>query len=301
MRQFISLCLSMTVGTAWAAPLDMTIKGESKDRIEIERVVPNPEVEMKDVIPFSRLGQTEWILSEEIGYMNEEKQVALMKVRSPKVYRPSMIEFPKPPYFIQTYPPPPKPIIVDRRPDAPPPPGEQEKWTFIVIDQNDNLLKKIEGNTPPVGPIQWDGMSKGKFVLRPDEIYSSILVIQETPETTRTIVGEPIWMPALRYLDGNRIIFEFSNKRIYNTRAAEFSPALHVLVDQLMNELRKYESAPFEIVIYDKDLELGQQRAKLWRRELERNLLKKGDEFHIRVSLPSDRGEITKVALAITQ
>ena len=80
-----------------AAPLDMTIKGENRDKIQIERVVPPPEVALKNVIPFSRIGQTDWIMSEEIGYLDEERQVAMMDVRSPKTYRPSMIEFPKPP------------------------------------------------------------------------------------------------------------------------------------------------------------------------------------------------------------
>lgn len=302
-RVIILSCAVPLVGSPFAGsqPLDLTIKGQSRDRIEIERVAPEPTVEMKDVIPFSRLGQTDWILSEELGYIGEEQQISMMNVRSPKAYQPSMVEFPRPPYFVQTYPPPPTPLIVDRRPDAPPPPGEQERWTFLVIDQNNQLLKKVEGSTPPVEPIRWDGMTRGKFVLRTDEIYSSMLIIEETPGKARTIVGEPIWMPALRYLEDNKIVFEFSNKRVYNTRAAEFSPALTVLVDQLMNELRKYQGSPFEIVIFDRDLELAQQRVGLWREALEKNLLMKADGFKIRVAMPSDRGEVTRVALAITK
>jgi hypothetical protein len=37
------------------------------------------------------------------------------------------------------------PVVIDRSPNAPPPPGENETWTFIVVDQNNELLKKIEG------------------------------------------------------------------------------------------------------------------------------------------------------------
>ena len=285
----------------FTGPLDLTIKGKTRDRIEIERVVPEPDVALKDVIPFSRLGQTDWILSEELGYLDEAKQIAMMDVRSPKVYRPSMIEFPKPPYFVQAYPPPPEPIIVDRRPDAPPLPGEQEHWTFIVIDQNNKLLKKIEGNTQPVEPIQWNGMSRGQFLLRTDEIYSSILVIQETPEVTRTIVGDPIWMPALRYLKGNNIVYEFSNKRVYNEMQTSFAPPLQVLVDQVMNSLRKHQGSSFEVIIYDQDLELAQSRANMWRETLEKNLLVTGDNFNIRVALPGQRGSVTQVVLAVTR
>ena len=289
------------IGNGSSAPLDMTIKGKARDRIEIERVAPNPDVPMKDVIPFSRLGQTDWILSEELGYLDEEKQISMMDVNSPKVLKPSMIEFPKPPYFVQAYPPPPEPIIVDRRPDAPPLPGEREHWTFIVFDQNNRLLKKMQGNTPPVEAIKWDGMSRGKFMLRTDEIYSSVLFIQESPEVSRTIIGDPIWMPALRYLKGNKIVYEFSNKSVYADQQTGFSPALKVLVDQLMNSLRKHEGAPFDVVIYAKDLELGQRRSAMWKEELEKNLLKNRDNFQIRVSLPSDRGEVTQVSLAVTK
>src|SRR3954463_15824427 len=125
---FIGLALAQS-WSLFAAPLDVTIKGESKDKIQIERVAPVPDVAIKDVIPFSRLGQTDFILSEELDYLGEEKQIALMDVRSPKTYKPSMVDFPKPPFFIQAYPPAPNPVIVDRSPNALPPKGETESWT----------------------------------------------------------------------------------------------------------------------------------------------------------------------------
>jgi hypothetical protein len=292
----------LLIGPAlWAAPLDMTIKGENRDKVTIERVAVPTDVAMKDVIPFSRLGQTDWILTEELGYLDEEGQVALMDVHSPKTLKPSMIEFPKPPFFVQAYPPPPVPIVVDRSPNAPPPRGENETWTFIVVDQNNQLLKKIEGNTVPAEPIQWDGITKGEFVLRTDEIYSSLLIIQETTDVARTLVGEPISLPALRYVKGNKIVFEFSNKRVYNEGQTTFSPALNVLVDQLMNDLRKYEGAPFSVTIFDKDLDLAQKRSQMWRRALEKNLLKAPDSFDIKVAMPADRGSITQVVVEITR
>jgi len=295
----VVLFLSMSV--AFAAPLDVTIKGESKEQLSIERVAPPTDAPIKEVIPFSRLGQTDWILTEELDYLNAEKQVAMMDVNSPKTFKPSMIEFPKPPFFVQSYPPPVTPIFVDRSEKAPPPRGENETWTFIVVDQNNNLLKKIEGNTTPSEPITWDGMSRGEFVLRTDEIYSSMLVIKETPETTRTMVGDPIWLPALRYVKESSIVFEFSNKRLYDAGAPALSPMLAVLVDQLMNELKRYQGSPFEITIYDRNMELGQRRAASWKKLLEENLLQNADSFSVKVSPVFDRGEITQVVLGITK
>ena len=297
-----TLILAQIATSGFAAtPLDVTIKGETRDKVTIERVIPSPDVPLKDVIPFSRIGQTDFLLSEEIGYLDAGAQIAMMDVHSPKTFRPSMIEFPKPPFFIQAYPPPPKPVLVDRSPNAPPPPGENETWTFIVVDQNNQLLKKIEGNTVPTEPIQWDGMTRGEFALRTDEIYSSMLVIQESQDVARTIVGEPIWLPALRYIKGNSIIFEFSNKRVYNEGQASFTSALQVLVDQLFNELRKYDKSPFQITISDRDLELANKRVALWRKTLEDNLLQTADSFNIKVEMPTDRGEITQVKLEITR
>lgn len=287
--------------TAGAAPMDVTIKGEAREKVIIERVAPEPDVPLKDVIPFSRLGQTDWILSEELDYVDAEKQIAMMDVHSPKTFKPSMIEFPKPPFFVQSYPPPPTPILVDKRPDAPPPPGENETWTFIVVDQNNNLLKKIEGNTVPAEPIQWDGMRGSEFLLRTDEIYSSMLIIQETPETARTIVGEPISLPALRYVKGTSIIFEFSNRRVYEDGAAPFSSVLRVLVNQLMNDLKKHQGLPFTITIYDRNLDLSQRRAGTWKALLEDGLLVPADKFDVKAALPADRGEITQVVLEINK
>jgi hypothetical protein len=170
-----------------------------------------------------------------------------------------------------------------------------------VVDQNNKLLKKIEGNTVPTEPIQWDGMNRGEFLLRTDEIYSSLLIIKETPETTRTIVGDPIWLPAVRYIKGNTVVFEFSNKRVYSEGQPAFVPALKVLVDQLMNELRKYQGSPFTVTIYDRDLELAQKRAGLWKKTLEDNLLQPAANFTVRVATPAERGEITQVVLEITK
>lgn len=301
----LNLATGIFLGTIpsqiFADPMDVTIKGEMKDKIEIERVSPTPDVNIKDVIPFSRIGQTDWVLSEELGYLDEEKQVALMKVQSPKTYKPSMINFPKPPFFVQSYPPPPTPILVDRSENPQAPKGQTESWTFIVVDQNNRLLKKIEGTIVPSEPIQWDGMNKDEFLLRTDEIYSSMLIINETRGVTRTIVGDPIWLPALRYIKGNKIIFEFSNKRVYLDGAASFTPALQVLVDQLLNELRKYQGTPFSMTIYDKDIALAQRRVGLWKSTLEQGLLQKSDKFNVNVAMPADRGEITQVVLEITK
>jgi hypothetical protein len=128
-----------------------------------------------------------------------------------------------------------------------------------------------------------------------------MLIIQESPEVSRTIVGDPIWLPALRYVSGSDIIFEFSNKRVYRENTDEFSPALQVLVDQLLNELKKYEGTPFTVTIFDKDLEEGQRRAQLWRRTLESNLLRPAADFNVKVSLPAERGDITQVTLEVTK
>jgi hypothetical protein len=68
-----------------------------------------------------------------------------------------------------------------------------------------------------------------------------------------------------------------------------------------MNELKKYEGSPFSITVYDKDLELGQKRAKLWKQSLEQNLLHPAADFDVKVALPGDRGDITQVQLGITK
>jgi hypothetical protein len=82
-RKYIFIALAFAQGAAFAAdPMDVTIKGESKEKVTIERVAPDPEVPIKDVIPFSRLGQTEWILSEELDYVDAERQEAMMDVHS---------------------------------------------------------------------------------------------------------------------------------------------------------------------------------------------------------------------------
>jgi hypothetical protein len=295
------LILALAPLTGGAAPMDVSIKGEVRDKVTIERVAPPPDVAIKDVIPFSRLGQTDFILTEELGYIDAEKQISMMDVHSPKTFRPSMIEFPKPPFFVQTYPAPPVPVVIDRSPNAPPPPGENETWTFIVVDQNNNVLKKIEGNTVPSEPITWDGMTNNRFMLQTDEIYSSMLIIKESADVSRTVAGDPIWLPALRYIKGNTIVFEFSNRRIYNDGRSSFTPALQVLVDQLMNELRKYQGAPFQVTIYDKDLDLSQKRSQMWKKTLEENLLKPAANFNVRVAMPADRGAVTEVVVEITK
>jgi hypothetical protein len=128
-----------------------------------------------------------------------------------------------------------------------------------------------------------------------------MLIIQETPDTSRTIVGEPISLPALRYVKGTNIIFEFSNRRLYEDGAASVSPLLKVLVDQLMNELRRYQGSPFTVTINDRNLDLAQKRVQAWKALLESNLLITADKFDVKATLPVDRGEITQIVLEINK
>jgi hypothetical protein len=301
MKKYIYIAIMMIPALSQANDLSETIRAETRDKVDIERVSPPPVAEVKDVISFSRLGQTDYILSEELGYLDEEKQIALMDVRSPKTVQPSMITFPKPPFFLQPYPPAPKPIVVDKSENALPPRGQTESWTYIVIDQNNRLLKKVDGNMPPAQPIQWDGMKGDEFLLRPDEIYSSVLSIQETRGVTRTIVGEPVSFPAVRYNKGRNIIFEFSNKKTYADGGTVILPSIQVLVDQLMNELKKYEGQPVEFIIHSRDFDLSQRRAQMWKTILEKQLLKKADQFNVKVVMPGERGDITQVVLGIAR
>ena len=71
MKRHVSLLLIAAIaGPALAEPLDVTVKGQVREKVTIERVAPSTDVALKDVIPFSRLGQIDWILSEEIGYLD---------------------------------------------------------------------------------------------------------------------------------------------------------------------------------------------------------------------------------------
>ena len=55
------------------------------------------------------------------------------------------------------------------------------------------------------------------------------------------------------------------------------------------------------VTIADKDLDLAQSRAQLWKQALQANLLKPMDKFNVKVALPTERGPITQIVLEITK
>jgi prophage tail gpP-like protein len=51
----------------------------------------------------------------------------------------------------------------------------------------------------------------------------------------------------------------------------------------------------------DKELDLAQKRAQLWKKALQENLLKPADKFDVKVGMPTDRGSITQIVVEITK
>lgn len=266
----------------------VTVQGEAKDRVPLERVTPPTELPLKDAIPFTTQEEIENILKGEIEHLDPSEQVRLMNVRSPRPYTPTLVEFPKPPYFAMAYP---------FGSDSPAPATELKRWKFQVTDHTGETLFEREGASMPLETLSWDGYEGGAFKLTVDEVYTAVLTVETAQGSERTWTGDPVRLPVLKYAKGRDMVYEFSNRRLYQENRSAFKPEFSPYVEEVLNDLKRRSDPRGSITILDRDNQgsLSVSRGKLWQDTLSSSLLKAPESFSVKQEPWDDTGGITRV------
>ncbi len=263
--------------------LDVTITGEAKDEIPPGKEPPPLDVPFQDVASLSREGQREQVLSDPVQHMAAEQQVKLLALDSRQTASPLLIHIPSPPFF-----------------RLEPPQGlSPYLWELQVVDQNNQVIKSLQGTTLPFPFLEWDGFDQETFKLRVGPAYTSILTVRDADGKSRRYFGEPIQLDALQYEEDGLLHIEFNNSRLYRRGSAEFSPDVVPLLRASLDIMRRRVGTTFRVVIYEDPSASGlsQKRLEAWKTLLQNELVISAEDITLVAMAPQDRGKVTALMM----
>jgi hypothetical protein len=281
--------------TAPAQPLDVTITGELHDEIPVVKAPPSLDVPFRDVITFSRDGQTEAILAEEVRYMSPEDHNRLIEMHSQQTASPAPVLIPAPPFFRMEVPSEAATLLSGGTSG-----GAAPEWEFQVVDQNNRVVKSLSGRSAPSTFFEWDGYEGGVIALKAGPAYSPLLLVKDAEGRTHRFFGEAVQMDALQYEQDGLLHIEISNDRLYERGSAAFADEIKPVLDGMLDVVRLRVGTPLRVVIYETPAggpSLAQQRTKTWKDYLVDKLMITPDDVTVATAPDGERGGVTSVMM----
>lgn len=271
-----------TAGADGAEPLDVTITGVSKDEIPVVKTPAPLGLPFREVISLSREGQTDGILAEPVEYLSPKDKTRLMELDSKQTSSPLMVQIPKPPFFHLEVP--------NLQPYF---------WEFQVVDQNNQVVRRTQGNELPTTFLEWDGYQDGVFKVLVGPAYSPVLLMTDAAGKNRRFFGDPVQLDAVQYEQDGLLHVEFSNDRLYERDGPGFAKEMKPLVDACLNVMRRRIGTPFRVIVYEKTetAALTQKRLETWKKFLQEKLVLEPDDITLVTMSPKDRGRVTAVMM----
>lgn len=271
-----------------SGPLNVTIQGELKGQIPLERIRPPIDTPFKDLVGLSRSGQTQKVLKESVGYLDLEEQMKLLTLKSHLVKQATIGGIPTYPFFVIRNP-------VYKSPNV-------DHVEFQILDAGNQVIKTMD---VPINKyiVTWDGYGpSGDFLLRARDIYLPLFRVTRPSGQVETLAADGVRFDAVRYGVGGEIIIELYNGALYPEDLASFSDNAAIYLREVFDELRMHSGAPFEVTLYDEPRyeNLAKERAGLWRERLAKELLKSPDSFSVQVQATGSYGPVTRIHVART-
>jgi len=218
---------------------DVTVQGQAKDKITVEKHKPKPKIELEEIVdPSSE--RTEKFLAVEKKVPSDQDFDAYSTLRSIQVARVALPFIPEPPLL--TY-----------YPEAL---GFSVKtWKLDVTDDNGNVVFEMTGKGNPVHPIHWEGRdSRGKMV-RVGTLYGYKFICVDAQGAPHTTIGETFELDSVKYVDGKSVVVEISNKSLYGRDNDTVAPGSALVLEKALDILREYSRYPFTIELHSNPTE----------------------------------------------
>jgi hypothetical protein len=266
-----------------SGPLNVTIQGEVRGQVPLERIRPPLEAPLKNLIELSRNGKTEKVLKESVGYLGLPEQMKLIKLESPLARQGVLGRIPTYPFFVVR-----NPVYKS---------AGVSKIVFQVLDAANQVLKEAE---VPVSQliVTWDGYGPtGQFALKARDVYLPIFQVTRADGQVSTLAGDGVRFEALRYKVNGETMIEIYNGSLYPEDMASFTEMSAAALREIFDDLRVHSDSPFEVTIDEQPRyqDLAKERADLWRQRLAQELLRPADSFTVRVEDAGDRGAVTRI------
>jgi len=260
--------------------MELTITGQSKDRLTIERVSPPAAFTIQDIQSFPK-DLLEPVLFSSITLQETSDFARLMDFRNDQPSHPWQPEMPIPPFIRYAS------------------PGDKESfrsWEFSVVDQDGKTVyqKMGAGRTPAV--FQWNGVDSERQLLGVDVLYTPQVVTVNKDNKRRTHLGTPTVFPVLLYQTDDSMVIEFGSKRMFPENKATFFPEAVGVLERATDWIRASGQQKILVQVYDDDLGLGAKRAKPIQEYLMEALVLPLENITIEpVKVTAIRGEVVQI------
>jgi hypothetical protein len=215
-------------------PLSETVKGEIKEKLEIQKPPPSIELNVKEIID-SGTDRTEEVLQQARPIPSDSDFDHYAMLDSKQVLHPWQPLVPEPP-LVTFY------------------PGlskvATKHWEFKVSDQGGEVVKTISGKGIPPRSIQWDGRNERSAYITVGTLYSYQFVTYDEHENAQTFPGEPFQLDALRYDQKGKVFVEFATDRLFVADQSIISQNMKGLWERAVDIIRENSNKPVTVEVY---------------------------------------------------
>ncbi len=210
---------------------DVVIKGEAKDKIEIEKASPKVDVKIEELLD-SSTEKTEELLQNDIVVPGKSDFAQFNQLNSYQVVRPYLPDILTPP-LVSFYP------HLSQ--------GKIKGWRLVVTNEEGAIIKAIKGKGLPTKVILWDGKNEKDEMIKVNALYSFKFVTIDLDSREHTTLGKSFQVDALMYEEKGKIRIEIANKVLYASKKAIFLKKGKQLIDKTVDILRQYSRHHFSV------------------------------------------------------
>lgn len=260
--------------------LSQDIEAASHDEVPILLEPPAVNLPFKDVVGFSRPGQTESVLTGPVDHLPANEMLGLAVLDMRQAVSPLQFQIPSPPFIIMEI------------------PGgySTSNWSFRVEDQSEQTVYQTGGMRVPQDVVLWDGFKDGAVGVLAGVVYQPVLKLTDGRGIPQQFFGDPIQLDVLQYDQGGILHVEFSNAVLFQRDSADFVLDAAPLVRALLNIMRSQAGAPLRIVVHEDERgrPLAEKRVVKFRQFLEDALVLSSESFEVAAEPAGPRGSVTE-------
>jgi hypothetical protein len=264
-------------------PLFETIKGEVKEKLDIQKPPPSIDLELKEIIE-SGTTQTENVLQESRPIPSQQDFDHYARLTSIQIIQPWLPLIPEPP-LVTFY------------------PGlskvAAKRWEFRVSDDRGEVVKTIGGKGVPPRMIEWNGLNERGQYINVGILYSYQFVTFDEHGNAHTFPGEPFQLDALMYKSRGKIIVEFPTKRLFQDDQAAFRPIMKGLWERAIDVVRENSNKPVSVEVYADSVKspLAEERRQVAVNSISDATNIPSVDIRHKVDKATDRGDVLRLVL----
>jgi len=264
-------------------PLTESVKGEIKEKLDIQKPAPSIELNVKEIID-SGTDRTDEVLQQARPIPSDADFEHYAMIDSNQVLHPWQPLIPEPP-LVTFYPGLSK--IATKR------------WEFKVSDQGGEVVKTISGKGVPPRLVQWDGRNERNAYITVGTLYSYQFVTYDEHGNAQTFPGEPFQLDALRYETKGKVYVEFSNDRLFATDVATIQPNMKGLWERSLDIVRENSNKPVTVEVYSDSVKspLAEERRQTLVNMISDATNIPAVDIRHKVDKITDRGNITRIVM----